>query len=70
MICFINIHIKEIINQIKLIKTFDNINNNNSESKLLDFLLNIKRIDSIPLTILNSFLLSSDDICNIPESSK
>ncbi len=70
MIYFINIHIKEIINQIKLIETFDNINNNNSESKFLDFLLNIKRIDSMPLSILNSFLLSSDDICNIPESSK
>ena len=69
MINFINIHIKETINQMKIIKTFENINNNN-ESFVLDFLLNIKRINSLPLSILNSFLLSANDICNIPESSK
>jgi hormone-sensitive lipase len=50
--------------------TFNIVDPKSEKNPFLTALVLIKRILTFPFTILNSFLLSSEDICNIPEKSQ
>ena len=70
MLIYMNIYIKDIIKEINNISNIDNLNKKPQENALLSVLVLLKRISTFPFSLLNSFLLSSEDICNIPEKSK
>ena len=70
MIIYMNIYMKDIIKQVNNISNMENINKKQNENILLTFLVLLKRFSTFPFSLLNSFLLSSEDICNIPENSK
>ena len=70
MVRYIKIYTNKIINELNSISELDKIKSNNEENNLLSALVLIKRILTFPFSLLNSFLLSSEDICNIPEKSK
>ena len=61
---------KDIIKEVNNIPNMENINKKQNENILLTFLVLLKRFSTFPFSLLNSFLLSSEDICNIPENSK
>ena len=70
MVKYIKIYTHKIIKQVNVISDFDKIKSNNEENNVLTALVLIKRVFTFPFSLLNSFLLSSEDICNIPEKSK
>ena len=70
MVKYIKIYTNKIINEINIISDFEKIKSNSEEDHLLTALVLIKRVFTYPFSLLNSFLLSSEDICNIPEKSK
>ena len=70
MIIYLNIYMKDVLNEIKNVSDLNNLNKKPQEKALLSFLVLLKRISTFPFSLLNSFLLSSEDICNIPEKSK
>ena len=69
MIRYINIFSNKIINEIFIISDLQKMKSE-SENRILSALVLIKRILTYPFSVFNSFLLSSEDICNIPENSK
>ena len=69
MIRYINIFSNKIINEIFIISDLQKMKSE-SENRILSALVLIKRILTYPFSVFNSFLLSSEDICNIPEKSK
>jgi len=70
MIIYLNIYINDIIKEIDNIANLNNLKKKSQEKALLTFLVLIKRVSTFPFSLLNSFLLSNEDICNIPENSK
>ena len=70
MIIYLNIYINDIIKEIDNIANLNNLKKKSQEKALLTFLILIKRVSTFPFSLLNSFLLSNEDICNIPENSK
>ena len=70
MIVYLNIYIKDVIKEVNNISNLNNLNKKPQEKALLSVLVLLKRISTFPFSLLNSFLLSSEDICNIPENSK
>jgi hypothetical protein len=69
MIRYINIFTNKIINEIFIISDMQKMKSE-SKNHILSVLVSTKRILTYPFSVFNSFLLSSDDICNIPEKSK
>ena len=69
MVRYIKIYTNKILNQMNNIVNFEKLKSN-EENQVLSALVLIKRILTFPFSLLNSFLLSSKDICNIPENSK
>ena len=69
-VVYLNIYFKKIIDGINIIAEINNLNTKPQENRLLDILVLIIRIPTFPFSLLNAFLLSSEDICNIPEKSK
>ena len=69
MIRFINIYTNKIINQLNVINDFEKMKSS-SENQILTALVLIKRVLTFPFSLFNSFSLSSEDICNIPEKSE
>ena len=69
MVKYINIYINKII---KAINEIPDLQKKKAESgnQILSILVLAKRVLTFPFSLLNSFLLSSKDICNIPEKSK
>ena len=70
MIIYLNLYMKDVLNEIKSVSDLNNLNKKPQEKALLSVLVLLKRISTFPFSLLNSFLLSSEDICNIPENSK
>ena len=70
MVLYLNIYIKDVIKEIITIINLEKPNKKQQENALLSTLVLLKRVTTFPFSLLNSFLLSSDDICNIPENSK
>ena len=70
MVIYLNIYIKDTLKEVINIINLDKINNKQQEKALLSVLVLIKRISTFPFSLLNSFLLNNEDICNIPEKSK
>ncbi len=68
MIRYINIYTNKIINQLNVINDFEKMKSS-SENQILTALVLIKRVLTFPFSLFNSFSLSSEDICNIPEKS-
>ena len=69
-IVYLNIYLTDIISEINFIVDLDKLNKKPQENRLLTALVLIKRVSTFPFSLLNAFLLSSKDICNIPENSK
>ena len=69
MIRYINIYTNKIINQLNVINDFEKMKSS-SENQILTALVLIKRVLTFPFSLFNSFSLSSEDICNIPEKSE
>ena len=69
MVKYINIYTNKIIKKIEGVSEL-NKKKSESENHILSILVLIKRVLTFPFSLLNSFLLSSKDICNIPEKSK
>ena len=69
MIRYIDIYTNKIINEINAITDFQKMKSS-SENQILTALVLIQRVLTFPFSLFNSFLLSSEDICNIPEKSK
>ena len=69
MIRYINIYTTKIINQLNVINDFEKMKSS-SENQILTALVLIKRVLTFPFSLFNSFSLSSEDICNIPEKSE
>ena len=69
MVKYINIYTKKIIKQIEGVSELQK-KKSESENHILSILVLMKRVLTFPFSLLNSFLLSSKDICNIPEKSK
>ena len=70
MIVYLNIYIKDLIKETNNISKLDKSNKKQQEKALLSILVLLKRLSTFPFSLLNSFLLSKEDICNIPEKSK
>lgn len=70
MVIYMNIYTKKIIDEINIIFNFEKLKSKPEKNQVLTALVQIKRILTFPFSLLNSFLLSSDDICNIPEKSE
>ena len=69
MVRYLDISINKIIKELDLIAELQKMKSK-SENQILSALVLIKRLLTFPFSLLNSFLLSSKDICNIPEKSK
>lgn len=69
MVKYINIYTNKIIKKIEGVSELQKKKSEN-ENHMLSILVLMKRVLTFPFSILNSFLLSSKDICNIPEKSK
>ena len=69
MIRYIDIYTNKIITEINAITNFQKMKSS-SENQILTTLVLIQRVLTFPFSLFNSFLLSSEDICNIPEKSK
>ena len=69
MIRYIDIYTNKIITEINVITHYDKMKSS-SENQILTALVLIQRVLTFPFSLFNSFLLSSEDICNIPEKSK
>ena len=70
MIVYLNFYIKDLIKETNNISKLDKSNKKQQEKALLSILVLLKRLSTFPFSLLNSFLLSKEDICNIPEKSK
>ena len=70
MIVYLNIYMKDVLKEIQNITILDKQSKKQLENTLLSAIIYLKRISTFPFSLLNSFLLSSNDICNIPENSK
>ena len=71
MVRYINIYTNKIIKEINRIIDLDlQKMKSASENQVLTALVLINRILTYSFSLFNSFLLSSEDICNIPENSK
>ena len=70
MIVYLNIYMKDVLKEIQNIIILDKQSKKQLENTLLSAIIYLKRISTFPFSLLNSFLLSSIDICNIPENSK
>ena len=70
MVRYLNIYTYKIINEIDIYVNLEEKKSKSKENQLLSALVLIKRVLTYPFSLLNSFLLSSEDICNIPEKSK
>ena len=69
MVKYINIYTNKIIKKIEGVSELQKKKSEN-ENHMLSILVLMKRVLTFPFSLLNSFLLSSKDICNIPEKSK
>ena len=69
MIIYLNIYMKNLTKEVNNIINLEKPKQKHQENALLSTLVLLKRISTFPFSLLNSFLLSSDDICNIPENS-
>jgi hormone-sensitive lipase len=70
MVIYLNTYMKEVIREVTNIITLSKPNKKQQENALLSNLVLLKRVSTFPFSLLNSFLLSSEDICNIPENSQ
>ena len=70
MIIYLNVYMKEVIKEVTNIINLGKPNKKQQENALLSTLVLLKRVSTFPFSLLNSFLLSSEDICNIPENSQ
>ena len=70
MVIYLNTYLKEVIREVTNIINLSKPNKKQQENALLSILVLLKRVSTFPFSLLNSFLLSSEDICNIPENSQ
>ena len=70
MIVYLNIYMKDVSREVHNIMVLDKPSKKHQENALLSLMVLLKRVSTFPFSLLNSFLLSSKDICNIPEKSK
>ena len=70
MIVYLNIYMKDVSKEVHNIMVLDKPSKKHQENALLSLLVLLKRVSTFPFSLLNSFLLSYKDICNIPENSK
>ena len=70
MIVYLNIYMKDVSREVHNIMVLDKPSKKHQENALLSLMVLLKRVSTFPFSLLNSFLLSYKDICNIPENSK